>query len=164
VTPVDTDWRGRPRPGPWYGAYYQDWNERHPGAWVRGELVPGSFYRGDLWGSSTLRSIDKSLQFMLTDRMTWCSFNASLDPGQRRSVKRTGQSRCSGVLFEYFASSAVSAIIFGTTDGRKARDHGHLDRSEFKSVAAVMAGAVNAVGAEVSREVAVMVDEVISPL
>ena len=23
-------------------------------AWVRGELVPGSFYRGDLWGSSTL--------------------------------------------------------------------------------------------------------------
>ena len=45
---------------------------------------------------------------MLTDRMTWCSVNDSLDPGQRRSVKRTGQSRCSGVLFEYFASSAGS--------------------------------------------------------
>ena len=45
---------------------------------------------------------------MLTDRMTWCFFNASLDPGQRRGVKRTGQSRCSGVLFEYFASSAGS--------------------------------------------------------
>jgi hypothetical protein len=38
---------------------------------------------------------------MLTDRMTWCSFNASLDPCQRRYVKRTGQSRCSGVLFEH---------------------------------------------------------------
>ena len=54
VTHVGTDWRGRAKPGPWYGAYYQDWNERHPGAWVRGELVPGSFYRGDRWGSSTL--------------------------------------------------------------------------------------------------------------
>ena len=54
VTHVDTDWLGRPKPGPWYRAYYQDWNERHPGAWVRGELVPGSFYQGDLWGSSTL--------------------------------------------------------------------------------------------------------------
>ena len=54
MTHVGTDWRGRAKPGPWYGAYYQDWNERHPGAWVRGELVPGSFYQGDLWGSSTL--------------------------------------------------------------------------------------------------------------
>ena len=57
---------------------------------------------------ATQRSIDDSLQFMLTDRMTWCSSNDSLDPGQRRSVKRTGQNRCSGVLFEYFASSAGS--------------------------------------------------------
>ena len=39
-----------------------------------------------------------------------------------------------------------------------------LGRSEFESAAAVMAGALNAVGAEVSGEVAVMVDEVISPL
>jgi hypothetical protein len=36
--------------------------------------------------------------------------------------------------------------------------------SEFESAAAVMAGALNTVGAEVSGEVAVMVDEVISPL
>lgn len=42
------------KPGPWYGQYYQDWNDRHPGAWVRGELVPGGFYSGNLWGSSTL--------------------------------------------------------------------------------------------------------------
>jgi hypothetical protein len=39
-----------------------------------------------------------------------------------------------------------------------------LGRSQFESVAAVMVGALNAVSAEVSGEVAVMVDEVISPL
>ena len=50
----------------------------------------------------------RSLQLMLTDRMMWCFFNTSLDPGQWRAVKRTGQSRCSGVLFEHFASSAGS--------------------------------------------------------
>src|SRR6476646_655153 len=46
VTHVDTDWRGRAKSGAWYGAYYQDWNERHPGAWVRGELVPGKLLSG----------------------------------------------------------------------------------------------------------------------
>ena len=39
-----------------------------------------------------------------------------------------------------------------------------LGCSEFESAAVVMAGALNGVGAEVSGEVAVMVDEVISPL
>jgi hypothetical protein len=39
-----------------------------------------------------------------------------------------------------------------------------LRHSEFESAAAVMAGALNAVGAEVSGEVAVMVDEVSSQL
>jgi len=37
-------------------------------------------------------------------------------------------------------------------------------RSEFESAAAVMDGALSAVGAEVSVEVALMVDAVISPL
>ncbi|HWY01204.1 MAG TPA: hypothetical protein VNY55_15385 [Mycobacterium sp.] len=54
MTRITTDYRGRAKPGPWYGQYYQDWNDRHPGAWVRGELVPGGFYSGNLWGSSTL--------------------------------------------------------------------------------------------------------------
>lgn len=50
---VDTDWRGRAKPGCWYQDYYRDWDRQHPGAWLRGELVPGRFYaRG--WGSSTL--------------------------------------------------------------------------------------------------------------
>ena len=54
MTRITTDYRDRAKPGPWYGQYYQDWNDRHPGAWVRGELVPGGFYSGNLWGSSTL--------------------------------------------------------------------------------------------------------------
>ena len=54
MTTITTDYRGRAKPGPWYGQYYQDWNDRHPGAWVRGELVPGGFYSGNLWGNSTL--------------------------------------------------------------------------------------------------------------
>ena len=37
MTGITTDYRGRAKPGPWYGLYYQDWNDRHPGAWVRGE-------------------------------------------------------------------------------------------------------------------------------
>ena len=36
MTRITTDYRGRAKPGPWYGQYYQDWNDRHPGAWVRG--------------------------------------------------------------------------------------------------------------------------------
>ena len=53
---VDTDWRGRAKPGDWYAQYYRDWELRHPLAWVRGELVPGGFYGGSggAWGSSTL--------------------------------------------------------------------------------------------------------------
>jgi hypothetical protein len=39
--------------GHWYGRYYADWDAAHPGAWVRGELVPGGFY-GSNWGGSTL--------------------------------------------------------------------------------------------------------------
>ena len=49
------DWRGRAKPGPWYGQYYRDWDARHPGAWIRGQLVPGGFYSGNLWGSSMLK-------------------------------------------------------------------------------------------------------------
>ena len=51
---INTDWRGRAKPGPWYGQYYREWDARHPGAWIRGQLVPGGFYSGNLWGSSTL--------------------------------------------------------------------------------------------------------------
>ena len=51
---INTDWRGRAKPGPWYGRYYEDWDAAHPGAWVRGQAVPGRFYAGALWGSSTL--------------------------------------------------------------------------------------------------------------
>ena len=38
---IDTDWTGHAKPRPWYGRYYADWDAAHPGAWVRGELVPG---------------------------------------------------------------------------------------------------------------------------
>ena len=51
---INTDWRGRTKPGPWYGRYYEDWDAAHPTAWVRGQAVPGRFYAGALWGSSTL--------------------------------------------------------------------------------------------------------------
>ena len=44
----------RDRSGPWYGRYYEDWDAAHPKAWVRGQAVPGRFYAGALWGSSTL--------------------------------------------------------------------------------------------------------------
>ena len=54
VIHINTDWRGRAKPGPWYGRYYQDWDAAHPKAWVRGQAVPGRFYAGALWGSSTL--------------------------------------------------------------------------------------------------------------
>ena len=50
---INTDWIGHAKPGHWYGRYYADWDAAHPGAWVRGELVPGGFYGGN-WGGSTL--------------------------------------------------------------------------------------------------------------
>ena len=37
---ISTDWTGHAKPGHWYGRYYADWEAAHPGAWVRGELVP----------------------------------------------------------------------------------------------------------------------------
>ena len=37
------------KPGPWYSEYQQDWREAHP----HGQM-PGSFYLGDVWVSSTL--------------------------------------------------------------------------------------------------------------
>ena len=51
---ISTDWTGHAKPGHWYGSYYADWEAAHPGAWVRGELVPGGFYNGNRWGGSTL--------------------------------------------------------------------------------------------------------------
>jgi hypothetical protein len=51
---ISTDWTGHAKPGHWYGRYYADWEAAHPGAWVRGELVPGGFYNGNRWGGSTL--------------------------------------------------------------------------------------------------------------
>ena len=54
VIHINTDWRGRAKPGPWYGRYYEDWDAAHPKAWVRGQAVPGRFCTGALWGSSTL--------------------------------------------------------------------------------------------------------------
>jgi hypothetical protein len=54
VIHINTDWRGRAKPGPWYSRYYEDWDAAHPKAWVRGQAVPGRFYAGVLWGSSTL--------------------------------------------------------------------------------------------------------------
>jgi hypothetical protein len=51
---ISTDWTGHAKPGHWYGSYYADWDAAHPGAWVRGELVPGGFYSGNRWGGSTL--------------------------------------------------------------------------------------------------------------
>ena len=44
---INTDWTGHAKPGDWYGRYYADWDAAHPGAWVRGELVPGGFYGGN---------------------------------------------------------------------------------------------------------------------
>ena len=38
---INTDRRGRAKPGPWYGRYYEDWDDAHPKAWVRGQAVPG---------------------------------------------------------------------------------------------------------------------------
>src|SRR6478609_1542825 len=46
---ISTDWTGHAKPGHWYGRYYADWEAAHPGAWVRGELVPGGFYSGNRW-------------------------------------------------------------------------------------------------------------------
>jgi hypothetical protein len=51
---ITTDWTGHAKPGHWYGRYYADWEAAHPGAWVRGEMVPGGFYNGNRWGGSTL--------------------------------------------------------------------------------------------------------------
>lgn len=42
------------RPGSWYGSYNDAWHSAHPGAWQRGELQSGGFFKGDVWGSSTL--------------------------------------------------------------------------------------------------------------
>ena len=50
---INTDWRGRAKPGPWYGRYYEDWDAADPEAWIRGQAVPGRFYAGALWGFST---------------------------------------------------------------------------------------------------------------
>lgn len=50
---VSKDLFGRAKPGAWYQQYYRDWDKQYPGAWVRGELIPGRFYAGR-WGSSTL--------------------------------------------------------------------------------------------------------------
>jgi len=41
VIHINTDWRGRAKPGPWYGRYYEDWDAAHHKAWVRGQAVPG---------------------------------------------------------------------------------------------------------------------------
>ena len=30
VIHINTDWRGRAKPGPWYGRYYEDWDARAP--------------------------------------------------------------------------------------------------------------------------------------
>ena len=46
VIHINTDWRGRAKPGPWYGRYYADWDAAHPKAWVHGQAVPGRFYAG----------------------------------------------------------------------------------------------------------------------
>jgi len=54
VIHINTDWRGRAKPGPWYGRYYEDWDAAHPKAWIHGQAVPGRFAAGALWGSSTL--------------------------------------------------------------------------------------------------------------
>ena len=40
VIHINTDWRGRAKPGPWYGRYYEDWDAAHPTAWVHGQAVP----------------------------------------------------------------------------------------------------------------------------
>ena len=55
---------------------------------------------------------------------------------------------------------AANPLLVGSSRSRSLHP---LGRSEFESAAAVMDGALSAVGAEVSVEVAVMVDEVISP-
>jgi hypothetical protein len=54
VIHINTDWRGRAKPGSWYGRYYEDWDAAHPKAWIHGQAVPGRFAAGALWGSSTL--------------------------------------------------------------------------------------------------------------
>jgi len=48
MTHVNTGWFGHAKPGDWYAAYHEDWSERHPGAWQRGELASGSFYAGNV--------------------------------------------------------------------------------------------------------------------
>ena len=47
---ISTDWTGHAKPGHWYGRYYADWEAAHPGAWVRGQVVPGGFYTGNAVG------------------------------------------------------------------------------------------------------------------
>ena len=44
---------GHAAPGPWYGAYREDWHLRHPEACAVGELEIGHF-RWGVWCSSTL--------------------------------------------------------------------------------------------------------------
>jgi hypothetical protein len=52
VIHINTHGRGRAKPGPWHGRYYEDWDAARPKAWVRGQAVPGWFYAGALWGFS----------------------------------------------------------------------------------------------------------------
>lgn len=42
------------KPGKWFMSYHAAWTAAHPGAWERGEEQGGGFYKGDVWGSSTL--------------------------------------------------------------------------------------------------------------
>ena len=66
VIHINTDWRGRAKPGPWYGRYYQDWDAAHPEAWVRGQAVPGRFYAGALEkpGKKTCGNGDEAVLFL----------------------------------------------------------------------------------------------------
>lgn len=41
-------------PGDWYIDYITAWHDAHPGAWERGLLEAGSFFKDDVWCSSTL--------------------------------------------------------------------------------------------------------------
>jgi hypothetical protein len=45
VIHINTDWRGKAKPGPWYRHYYEDWDAAHPKAWVRGQAVPARSMR-----------------------------------------------------------------------------------------------------------------------
>lgn len=57
TVPIDTDWRGRARSGPWWPQYYAQWLDVHGADREKTELNPGTWTRDhdlhEVWISTT---------------------------------------------------------------------------------------------------------------